>query len=1052
MNKSKYLPNKNTHNNQVIAQTSYKVTEVSHEVATVDLNYLEPILTWLPNSKVNKGKEAISVHELASRLNLYQNQPLADDKIANSGILKGLYSDGFSGTDCTKSAPYLFYDIDVKNSTKPEENPHLLNVSNNRKIFEALTNISVLCWKSNSGNGIAGILYVPQIEQYTNDTRDRHLKIGKHITAYISDYLHKETGVASVRFDPAQSKFRQVRLVANQQNIKRTLNPKPFVFYYKSEVVVKKTPTGVTKYRYSDYRQPANSIFSQFNNDNRIVDLLLNAGFTVKSDSGKETRVKHYSSESSSSGIIDKAANIYVNFSNSFESSGKVTFRPSDLVCKLEFDNDWKKFRQHLYTNGYQDLKITKQEIKRTSKSLSDELDKIADETKASEIIFKHCFELKLASNAVKSQFIADNCIRPELKKYFLTHLNFVDYTIQYDSKLAIEEYVSEVLTEVLEYTDKHNRVILRADTGRGKTTAFIRNFHKHRPQERILILAPLTVIVDQYGKEYSESAVFLTGQSNGFDHEKAGTAKIVFSTYEQGVKHLEHHTFDYIIIDEVHQLLTANSYKADVIADLTVLINDTKTIGLTGTPSQIFTQLDFKLLSVDVAQPKLMVGEARISNKSVTNIVMTHLMRSPKGKVLIRVNSIDTCNAIIEELVKKNIYNENETYFLHSTKEKKESNLYKNLVYNRGFFEQYKIVFTTSMIDEGISIDQFGFTDVIFIETSYEPRPEPIKQFFARFRNHEPNRKNFLYLRQKNRDMATQFKPETMFADNLQKLIYESDQEDDAKDVLTTYNNLFSNNRYYYNDATANKFYLAYAVTQVMFRQFNIEQLLDYLKNNYYLSFIVNESYEVDKLKTNEKEYKEKIRQQVAKYWKDAHPQIKMVLLYHSQNVRIKKAIHKQQVSVDKDVETFAKEHLKHFEEIFLKDKELRCLGVDNPLADLLKREQEVLTLQSNDYYRKRVTVLRVNKAIFNPETNADKKTAQQFIEFGQRCLKLGTFTHKQMYEELKKCGVINYKAFKNEGMLFEILKDFDLIVERNKKTNNITCTKKVVQKCVSL
>ena len=82
--------------------------------------------------------------------------------------------------------------------------------------------------------------------------------------------------------------------------------------------------------------------------------------------------------------------------------------------------------------------------------------------------------------------------------------------------------------------------------------------------------------------------------------------------------------------------------------------------------------------------------------------------------------------------------------------------------------------------------------------------------------------------------------------------------------------------------------------MTQVLFRRFIIEQLLDYLKNNYYLSFTVNQEYEVDTLQSNEKEYKKNIKEQVAKYWIEANPQILMVLLYHTQNVFIKKAINK--------------------------------------------------------------------------------------------------------------------------------------------------------------
>lgn len=47
-------------------------------------------------------------------------------------------------------------------------------------------------------------------------------------------------------------------------------------------------------------------------------------------------------------------------------------------------------------------------------------------------------------------------------------------------------------------------------------------------------------------------------------------------------------------------------------------------------------------------------------------------------------------------------------------------------------------------------------------------------------------------------------------------------------------------------------------------------------------------------------------------------------------------------------------------------------------------------------------------------------------------------------MLHELKRIGVVNYKAY-NEKMLFEILdKNFNLALKRNKKTNLITCKKR--------
>lgn len=260
-----------------------------------------------------------------------------------------------------------------------------------------------------------------------------------------------------------------------------------------------------------------------------------------------------------------------------------------------------------MHSKGYEDLPVTEQTMNTASSSLSEELEGIEGDEDASLIIFKHCFHLKYASYEQKRQFIEENCTQPHFRKLFEAHLKYVDYKIRYDNNLIIEKYVSEILSQILDYADQHNKVILKADTGSGKTTAFIRNFHTYRPNCRVLILAPLTIIVYQMKKKYAKDAVFLTGKSDGFEHERARSAKLVFATYEQGTRHLEQHTFDYIVIDEVHQLLTANSFKSDVIAGLTSLIKDTKTIGLTGSPSDMFSMLGYKLLDVDVKSPNLM-------------------------------------------------------------------------------------------------------------------------------------------------------------------------------------------------------------------------------------------------------------------------------------------------------------------------------------------------------------------------------------------------------------------------------------------------------------
>lgn len=1018
-----------------VAQTCYEVTKIRHEIFKKPLDYSKLILTWLPDGTKDNGKVSISLQELEKLLNSYRVQE-ARGKINNSGFLKGIYTGYYTGENCTTPAPYLCFDIDVKNTDKKKENIHLLNPQNNNEIFNALFKIAVICWRSNSGNGIAGILYVPQLEQYTNNEKDLHKLVGEATTNYLSEYLHKVTGI-KIEFDPAQSKFRQVRLVADQKKALRTLNPTPFVFSYEIEQRVKRTSNGIVKYRDESHRQPIGSIFEQYDSNNRILDLMQRNGFIVVSGSGNKTRVKHILSESDTTGEVDNNLNVYFNYSETL--GGNTSFRPSQIACKFEFGNDWKQFKEHLYALSYKDQVTTPNELKSVAKNLKNEL-QTAVNGEVDKIIFKYCFDLQNATNEVKKQFIADNCTNPGYRKYFIEYLKLADYQIQYDNRFIIDRYVSEVLPEILNFADCYNKILLRAETGKGKTTAFVRDFHKHRPNARLLILAPLTIIVEQNAKEYKGKGAFLTGKSDMVDKIEALKEKIVFATYEQGIKLIiEAPPFDYIVVDEIHQLLTANSFKRDVIAELTPLLKDCKLIGLTGTPTQIFSKLDFKLLDIDIKNPKRTDIEVRYSNTKAFDIIINHLSHKPPGKVLIRLNEIETIKEIIKQLVRTKLYNKSEMLLLHSTKEIKNSKEYKKLAHERQFYDNYKLIFTTSLIDEGLSIEQVGFSDIVFIETNYNPRPEQVKQFFARFRNEAPERKNYLYLRTKNNQTPTRFYPETMFDNDLTTLENERAQME-AKEVLTTYNNLFSNNNFYYNNATVNPYYLAYAVTEVLFSYFNNVQFLEYLESNYNLSFTVNKEFDVAKSKAGFGSSTKDLKQQIARYWIEAHEQILQVLHYHTQDPRIRKETHPSQTRIEPELLEFALSNIKHFESLYTKTKKLEQLEVESPLDHLIKSNGEVATLQSNDYYTKVVLFYRIRNTLNAPQTIADKRTAQQFISFAKWCATQKIFSNNQMNTQLKIIGVLNSKQLP-EHLIFELLKAFNLKAKRNRKTNLINC-----------
>jgi len=1014
-----------------IAQTYYKFSNVKSKAVNTSLDYTNKAFTYLKSMRYATGMELISVNDLGQLINNYSNAN--GGKLKDRCLLKGLYENNFNGVDCIKNGPYLFFDIDVKSNEKKKENAHILHHDLNQIIFNELEKISVICWRSNSGNGIAGVLYVPQLANYLNKDKDLHLQAGKEITKHLSNYLNSVTGIDPIEFDNAQSKFRQVRFLAEQKE-KRQINKKPFEFTYEVKEKTKELSPGVIAYKTNDYKKPYGTITGQFDNDNDILTIAQNNGFSiVGSDKGNEIRIHHPLSTSQTSGTINRALNVFFNFSSSL--SQRKSFTPSQMVCEFEYKHDWNNFHKHLTALNYKEKQTPKEEIKDVSKALLTELINVTNEAEASEIIFKHCYDLQTLSNEQKQSFIKENCPRPELKKFFVAYLNLIDYKIEYDKDFIIDNYVSEKLKNVLNYVDQYKNVILRAETGKGKTTAFIRDFHKHRPKSRLLILVPLTIISEQNKKEYQSKGIFLDGKSTPDDHKRAQNEKLVFATYEQGVKLLNVSKFDYIVIDEVHQLITANDFRK-VISELTQLLNNSKIIGLTGTPTAIFKNLGYKLLNVDVKNPKQTKVEIRFLNNKPFNIALSHIRQS-KGKVLLRLNDIEAIEALKKQLIAVKLLKSSEVLVLHSSKQIKASKDFKQLAHNRTFNDKIKLVLTTSLIDEGLSINQTGFTDIVFIETNYNPRPEAIKQFFARFRNEDPNRKNYLYLRTTNDQTPTRYNPEYAYNDTFKRLQIEID-ENNGNELKSTYKSIFSNDVFFHKNNTINHFYLAYSITGNLFKLFNIEQFINYLESNYNLELTKSLDFEFNTGNVSiEKAHRKEVKQLIANAWIFNKDEVLQALGLHSLNSSIRRELTANQCVIDPKTEQLVIAKIKYFEKLYNQYSKLKILGVDEPNSVLIDNKDGI-TLASEKKYKDEITLLTLYKKIFEPKNEADKVASKRVVDFAEWCKTKKEFSHNQMIRKLKELRVYKNEAYSINRIII-VLKWFELNAKKDTNTQQI-------------
>jgi hypothetical protein len=172
----------------------------------------------------------------------------------------------------------------------------------------------------------------------------------------------------------------------------------------------------------------------------------------------------------------------------------------------------------------------------------------------------------------------------------------------------------------------------------------------------------------------------------------------------------------------------------------------------------------------------------------------------------------------------------------LYSDNEIKQSEHFKRLTNKEKFEDQIKVVLTTSVIDEGINIKQTGF-DTLFLEQTYFYSPESIKQFTARFRDEDADRKHFYYVKLT--------KDQSIKNITLDKA-FDYYNLNDLKD-FATYKDALNQNIKYLEDYTQSIFYQGYESLNLFLNKLNRKEYNLYLTENYNLNIEVDEDFEIE-------------------------------------------------------------------------------------------------------------------------------------------------------------------------------------------------------------
>jgi hypothetical protein len=294
---------------------------------------------------------------------------------------------------------------------------------------------------------------------------------------------------------------------------------------------------------------------------------------------------------------------------------------------------------------------------------------------------------------------------------------------------ISVNKYIIEAYNEVKDFIDNNNKVLMKAPTGAGKSTfaiQYIKEYQTLYPEKYIVIACDTIALANQISIQ--NNIPVLSSEVNNNTVKVANTSGIYISTYDSLKKFTQ---IDLLIVDEAHQLVTAESYRHKALELLYNWMCNTKTVCITATPDYLYPLLnEYEVLNIEV-KDRVKNNYLILSGKNKTKIgnkVISYIKSFPlKGKkAVVYINSIDKL-----EYIKAIINKELPQYKVELFKSGCNSKALRAIQDTSLIPNDVDIVLTTSILQNGVNIQN---NDIAYVFTTELERTAFI-QFEARFR-----------------------------------------------------------------------------------------------------------------------------------------------------------------------------------------------------------------------------------------------------------------------------------------------------------------------------
>lgn len=292
----------------------------------------------------------------------------------------------------------------------------------------------------------------------------------------------------------------------------------------------------------------------------------------------------------------------------------------------------------------------------------------------------------------------------------------------EFDVVYDVNKYLSEANDMIKKELEKHQHVLLNANTGLGKTYAIVDFVTKNNTDDYVFFLVPTRSIAEQVAQNYPAFRLFYDNDT------QLPCSKFIVSTYHK-IHHLqraiERETEQrcllgefppsyMVVIDEVHEIMSKRKLLGVKARNIELFLkNADRSIMMSANTDYVYKaykdkNMFNKYICVKAKKTEYNADNLniyRISSKSkektqvVVNLIKDKL--SKYDKVLFYEDNIDNLNKYAEELNKLNIEN---VVINSSNKNDEEVEVdYKGIIEDSHLLK--KVVFTTSIINAGINI-----------------------------------------------------------------------------------------------------------------------------------------------------------------------------------------------------------------------------------------------------------------------------------------------------------------------------------------------------------